>query len=116
MRNSQWQWHVLIAAAFSLAPSAKAADAVRLQETFKPGNEYHVSVRVELTGKLTPPPEKEKAAATPVEVTGESALEYDERVLALAGDGEVERTARIYRRVDLQRKVAGRLQTSTIRP
>jgi hypothetical protein len=92
-----------------------AAEPVRLQESFKPGYEYHVSVRVDLAGKLTLPPEKDKPAA-PLNVTGESAIEYDERILATAADGEVERTARIYRRVDLQRKVAGRTQNSTLRP
>src|SRR5262249_31157416 len=63
----------------------------------------------------TPPPEKGKEAM-PVTVRGESAIEYDERVLAMDSNGIVQKTARIYRRIDFQRNVGGREQQQTIRP
>src|SRR5207302_5852533 len=48
--------------------------------------------------------------------TGKSAIEYDERVLTADTDGQVQKTFRIYRRIDFQRKVGDRPQESTIRP
>src|SRR5207302_7186095 len=48
--------------------------------------------------------------------TGKSAIEYDERVLTADTDGQVQKTFRIYRRIDFQRKVGERQQESTIRP
>src|SRR5262245_1102994 len=93
----------------------RAEEAVRLQEAFPPGYQYHVSCRSELSGSLTLPPEKDKAARA-LPVTGNSAIEYDERVLARGSDGQVQKTARIYRRLTFQRKVGDRAQEGTIRP
>ncbi len=93
----------------------RAEDAVRLREAFPAGYEYHVSTRVELTGSLTLPAEKGKPAPAPLAVTGDSAIDYDERVLA-AADGEVQKTLRAYRRVDLHRNVGPQRQESTVRP
>jgi hypothetical protein len=93
----------------------RGEDPLRLEEPFRDGYEYHVSARVELSGSLTLPPSKEQPAPKPIKVTGNSAIEYDERVLALKG-GDVDRTARIYRRIEFHRTVGGRSQESTIRP
>jgi hypothetical protein len=49
-------------------------------------------------------------------VTGNSAIEYDERVLRANADGQVDRTVRLYRRIDFQRQVGDQPQESTIRP
>ncbi len=91
-----------------------AGEVVAIHETLRPGYQYHISVRVELSGNLTLPPEKGKQAQ-PLAMNGASAIEYDERVASLVS-GEVEKTVRIYRRVDLQRTVGGRPQQSTLRP
>ena len=101
-----------------LVPAARtsAEEAVRLHEEFPPGYQYHVSTRVELSGSLTLPPEKGKPAPKPLTVSGESAIEYDERVLAPAADGTVDKTARIYRRCELHRTVGGQPQQSGVRP
>lgn len=100
-------------ALLALALPAQAADGVRLREAFAPGYQYHVSSRVELSGTLTLPAEKDpKAQKLPVR--GESAIEYDERVLAFDGK-EVTRTARIYRRVEFKRQVGDRPQDATLR-
>ncbi|HYT93118.1 MAG TPA: hypothetical protein VEL76_30650, partial [Gemmataceae bacterium] len=96
-------------------PSAAAQAPVRLREAFAVGYEYHVSTRVELTGTLTLPPEKDKGPQS-LTVTGKSAIEYDERVLAQGQDGRVGKTVRLYRRVEFQRKVGEQDQESTIRP
>jgi hypothetical protein len=98
-----------------LVLNCRAADTVVLQERFQPGYQYHVSTRVELTGTLSVPTEKDRPPK-PLPLTGTSAIEYDERVLGLQTDGGVNKTARIYRRVDFQRKVGDNPQQSTIRP
>src|SRR5262249_22315628 len=59
-----------------------AEESARLQEQFPAGYQYHVSTRVQLSGTLTLPPEKDKPAPKPLPITGESAIDYDERVVA----------------------------------
>ena len=98
-----------------ISPLAHAEDAVSLREVFPVDYAYHVSTRVELTGSLSLSAEKDKPAKKPLSVKGESAIDYDERVLALA-DGEVQKTARIYRRIDFQRKIGEQTQSNTLRP
>ncbi|HZT83307.1 MAG TPA: hypothetical protein VFA26_23960 [Gemmataceae bacterium] len=106
----------LLAAAGLLLPlAARADDAVRLQEAHPVGYQYHVSSRVDLSGTLTPPAEKGKPAPKPLAVTGESAIEYDEKVLA-AADGQVLKTVRVYRRIDFKRKLGQTPQQNTLRP
>ncbi|OAI41880.1 hypothetical protein AYO40_02210 [Planctomycetaceae bacterium SCGC AG-212-D15] len=98
-----------------LAVSAVRADeAVTLRESFPSGYQYHVSSRVDLTGSLALPPEAGKEPQK-LPVVGESAIEYDERVLTVEGN-DVKKTARIYRRVEFRRKVGDRPQDATIRP
>ncbi len=104
----------LLLASRATIPSM-AEEPLRIAETSPAGLQYHVTCQVELKGTLQPEPEKGKAAR-PVALTGKSAIEYDERILAVAASGQVEKTLRIYRRVDLQRNVAGRDQQQTIRP
>jgi hypothetical protein len=71
---------------------------------------------VELSGSLTLPPEKGQSAGKTLKVSGNSAIEYDERILTRNNKGEVQKTARLYRRIDFKRTVGDRLQESTIRP
>jgi hypothetical protein len=52
----------------------------------------------------------------PLAVRGDSAIEYDERVLAVSADGQVQKTARICRRTDFRRTVAGQKQETSLRP
>jgi hypothetical protein len=99
----------------SCCAAVSAQEAITLRESFRSGYEYHVSTRVELSGTLTLPAEKEKSVK-PLPVLGTSAIEYDERVLNVAAAGAVDKTMRIYRRVDFQRQVGGRPQQSTVRP
>jgi hypothetical protein len=94
---------------------ASAEETLRLRELFPADYQYHVSTRVELSGQLTlPPPDKDKRSV-PLSVTGGSAIEYDERVLE-ARDNIVSRTARLYRRIDFERKVGDQTQQTTLRP
>src|SRR5580692_634591 len=95
----------------SLTSVLHAADEpVLLQEKFVPGYTYHVRARVDLAGALTIPADKDKPAAKPLEIRGDSVIDYDERVLSLAADKEVEKTARVFRQVQLQRTVGDRKQ------
>jgi hypothetical protein len=108
---------VLCLAAISCATTRLAAEEpVRLQEQFAAGYQYHVSTRVELSGSLSLAAEKEKPTPGPLAVVGDSALDYDERVLAVNPDGQVQKTVRIYCRIELQRKVGDRRQQTTVRP
>src|SRR5438105_4956561 len=102
--------------AFALSSSVHADEPVRLREDYAPGAQYHVSCRVELTGSLTLPPEKSGAAPKSLPVSGTSVIEYDERVLARAADGQVSKTFRIYRQIDFRRKLGNQPQESTLRP
>jgi hypothetical protein len=101
----------------ALAPRANGAeDAVQLHEAFTPGHQYHVSVRVDLTGSLTPPTAQDKTATKPVSFVGDSAIEYDERVLTADKDGVVQKTVRICQRTDFHRTLGGQEQQSALRP
>ena len=118
MSQSQkaWIWTSLGFALYSsFVLDGRAGDTVVLQEGFQPGYQYHVSTRVELTGTLSVPTEKDRPPK-PLPVTGSSAIEYDERVLSLQTGGGVSKTSRVCRRVDFQRKVGDQSQQSTIRP
>lgn len=100
--------------------TAQSEESVRLQESFTAGYQYHVSSRVDLSGSLSLPAEKDTARPTAgpasLPVIGDSAIDYDERILAVSSSGEVEKTFRIYRRMDFQRKVGDRPQSNTLRP
>ena len=90
-------------------------EPVRLQEAFVLDYEYHVSTRVKLTGKLTlPPPDKDKKPVI-LDMSGSSAIEYDERMLE-SKDGTVGRTVRVYREMEFDRTVGDQAQKSTLRP
>jgi hypothetical protein len=108
-------WAGLAVAGVALfAGGGRADEAVRLRERFPGGHQYHVRTRVEVSGTLTPPPVKGKASG-PVKVEGTSAIDYDERVLALTR-GEVSKTVRVFTKLDFQRTLAGRKQQIALRP
>jgi hypothetical protein len=94
--------------------SRAADDPVRLQEKFAVDYQYHVRVHVDLSGSLLVPAEKDKPPKK-LAVNGDSVIEYDERVLQLTRDGEVDKTARMFREVKLQRTVDDRKQEATLR-
>ncbi len=114
---SRWRYAAAWAALVTVlwAAAGRADEAVRLHETFAPGGQYRVSTRVEMSGNLTVPAEMGKTPK-PLAVSGESAIDYDERVLDVASDGTVRRTVRLFRKVDLKRKIGQRDQSTTLRP
>ncbi len=79
-----------------------------LVEKFAPDVCYHVSCRVQIDGKL-------KVPAKALDVVGQSVIEYDERVLSLSVQGEVERALRQVSRMDFERSVAGDTQKNSLR-
>ncbi len=93
-----------------------AQEPVRLRELFPVGYQYTVRARVDLSGTLTPPTVKGKPAPKPISLRGDSALEYDERVLTINAKGEVTKTVRICRRMEFRRTVADQPQATTLRP
>lgn len=112
-------WHAAVWAMFlpvvGFFPT-RADEAVRLSERFPVGYQYQVRTRVQLSGSLAVPGEKGKPAPKPVPITGESAIDYDERVLALDRDGRVGRTVRIFRRIDVERQLGDTTQKTGLRP
>lgn len=100
---------------FLASDVARAGESFTLREQFAPGYQYHVSSRVDLTGKLTVPAEKDKKAES-LQVTGQSALEYDERILTRNSDQRVEKTIRYYDKMDFERKVGDQVQQNSLRP
>jgi hypothetical protein len=99
-----------------LSRFAGAEEPVRLSEAFPVGSQYQVRTRVQLSGSLTPPKEKGKPAPKPVELSGESSIDYDERVLSLDRDRRVSKTLRIFRRIDFERRVGTDTQRASLRP
>jgi hypothetical protein len=102
-----------LALVISFSP-VQSQDTLRLKESLPPGLQYHVSSRVDLSGNLTLPADKDgKAKALPV--SGSSVIEYDERVLDGDAKGPVEKTLRVYRQMDFKRTVGDQKQESGIR-
>jgi hypothetical protein len=98
-----------------LTQSGLADEPMRLREAFVPGYVYRVSNRVEITGKLTLPAEKGQPIKT-LEVTGKSAIDYDERILKLDRDQHVEKTIRLFQKMEFQRRIGDQLQQYSLRP
>jgi hypothetical protein len=103
-------------AVFAVAGPVRAEEPVRLRERFPVGYLYQVRTRVELSGSLTPEPVKGKPAPKPVTIRGDSAVEYEERVLTVSPGGEVEKTVRVCRRMEVKRTVGGQRQGIALRP
>lgn len=114
--GTTWRAFLGVTILLGSVSAGRSQDLLTLREAFPRGYQYHVSTRVDLTGSLALPPEKGQTTPKSLPVTGESAIEYDERVLTLATDGQVNKTARIYRRIDFNRKVGDMPQQSTLRP
>jgi hypothetical protein len=89
---------------------------VRLLERFPVGYQYHVRTRVSLEGTLNLTPEPGKPPPKPLAISGESAIDYDERVLAAGKDGQVTKTVRLFRRIDFDRRMGGAPQKTSLRP
>ena len=98
-----------------LVSSAHAGEQQRLREEFTPGQQHHVSVRVQINGSLTLPADA-KAAPKVLTIIGSSAIEYDERILAINPDRSVPKTVRQYQRMDFERKVGDQHQQNSLRP
>src|SRR5262249_1992388 len=91
----------------------RAEDAYQISEKPAAGDEYHVSVRVELAGKLTLPG---GVATEPLRVSGQSRIDYDERLLEVTPAGVPARASRIYQDVQFARTIGARTQQETLRP
>jgi len=102
---------VLLAGAAPLS----AQEAVWLRERFPVGYQYRVSTRVDLAGTLTLPSEKDPATAKKVTITGQSAIDYEERVLVLGKKEQVDKTIRVYGKLNFERKIAEQLQQNALR-
>lgn len=114
--GTPWRAFLGVVVLLGVATAARCQDALTLREAFPVGYQYHVSTRVDLTGSLALPPDKGQTTPRTLPITGESAIEYDERILTLGTDRQVSKTARIYRQIDFNRKVGDLPQQSTIRP
>jgi hypothetical protein len=94
---------------------AGAQTHYKLQEAFPEGYQYHVSSRTALTGQMQSPPTKQQPTPRPLTVSGESSIEYDERILKATPEGPIDKTFRVYRRMDFERKVDNQPQKTALR-
>lgn len=102
-------------ALFLAAVFVRGEEAVRLSEAFPVGARYRVKTRVELSGSMALPPAKGKKPES-VGVAGISAIDYEERVLGAAANGDVTKTIRTCARFDFRRTLAGQKQEIALRP
>jgi hypothetical protein len=119
MKTRAWQGCFPLTVLFLslIVPGGRAAEEpIRLQERFPVGYQYHVHTKVDLTGSLTPPAEKGQPAPKPLAIKGEGVIEYDERVLAVGIDGQVQKTMRLCRRTEIKRTLGGQPQEAILRP
>ncbi len=109
--------HLLAVLTSMIIPTSQvgAEEPVLIKERFPVGYQYHVNAKVDLTGSLTPPAEKGKTASKALTVKGEGTIEYDERVMQVASDGQVRKTMRICRRTEIKRTVGDQPQEATLR-
>lgn len=94
---------------------AYPAEPVLLQERFAVGTQYQIHMRTDLSGTLTPPATKDRPNPKLLDLKGDSAFEYAERILAVDREGQVTRTVRYYQRMELKRTVADRAEESKLR-
>jgi hypothetical protein len=96
--------------------SAQPGEAVRITEDFAKDAQYHVACQVDITGELSIPAGPKDSGPKKLNVSGKSSIKYDERILRVAADRKVERTARFYRQLEFERKVGDEPQQSKLRP
>src|SRR5262245_29207131 len=104
---------VVFACLQNLLLAQTTSQSVKFAEPIGVGYMYHVSCRVNISGRLAVP--EDKGQAKDLVVVGSSAIEYDERIL-VEKDRKVDRTLRCYRRMDFDRKVGDQMQQNTLRP
>jgi hypothetical protein len=100
----------------SVTAGQESSQKVWLQEKSAVGQQYHVSCRVKLRGELRLPPEKPNGPPQTAAFTGSSAIDYAEKILEVAANGVVQRTIRLYERLDFQRRLGQQEQVSQLRP
>jgi len=111
---SRFSLSVFVCASLCL-PTLVADDSYRLQEQFTAGLQYHVQTRVDISGKLQPPAMMAKEPPPAITVSGESAIDYSEKILAVDKDGMPNRTARLFSRMDFERTIGKEKQQSSLR-
>src|SRR5262249_14582217 len=102
--------------AYASSVSAQPNEAVRLTENFGKDAQYSVNCQVEIAGVLTLPAAAKDMSPKPLKVSGKSSIKYDERILRLSADRQVDRTIRYYRQLEFVRKVGDEEQHSKLRP
>lgn len=106
---------IAIACSLSLSwCSLVAGETAFLVERPQIGNTYHVSVRTDLSGSLTPPTQKAQPAQL-ITLRGESVFDYDERILEVGTDGLPSKTVRSCQQMRVERTVAGQAQKNILR-
>ena len=112
VRFAPW---LAVMAAIMAAGRVHAQDSIRISEPLPLGAQHYISCRVEVSGSLTLPAEKGQPSPKTLNVSGTSTIDYHERVLTLNDAKQVKTTARMYRKLDFQRKVGDQTQTATLR-
>ncbi|MFL5341249.1 MAG: hypothetical protein ACJ8F7_13965 [Gemmataceae bacterium] len=110
------RWFATLIAPALVTAVAAAQEPLRLIEKFPVGYQYHVSSRFSGGGTLPVPAKKDRGTGQSLDMTGKSVAEYDERILDADAGGEVHKTLRIFRQVDLHKTLGKDEFPLTIRP
>lgn len=92
---------------------AQQGDAIRIDEKFAEHGAFRVNCRVQIQGKLEG--KDASGMALTFGVTGESQIEYDERLLVI-NNGVVEKSLRLFSKLNFQRKIGQEEQKASLRP
>jgi hypothetical protein len=101
--------HVLLSGILLLAAARSAQAPIRLEERLTPNMAYHVSCRVQLVGKMSVPDKT-------LDIEGKSEIEYDERILRQSASGAVDKTLRLFAKMEFERKIGSDQQKLALRP
>jgi hypothetical protein len=110
MRRTSSIWSLILLIAHASPLVAQPTEPVRITESFTKDAQYHVNCQVEISGVLALPNQ-----AKQLKVAGKSSIKYDERILRLTADHQVDRTVRFYRQLEFERKVGDEEQQSKLR-
>ncbi|MEI7683904.1 MAG: hypothetical protein WCL32_02675, partial [Planctomycetota bacterium] len=100
--------HVLLSGILLLAAARSAQAPIRLEERLTPNMAYHVSCRVQLVGKMSVPDKT-------LDIEGKSEIEYDERILRQSASGAVDKTLRLFAKMEFERKIGSDQQKLALR-
>jgi hypothetical protein len=96
-------------------PFAAANEPVRLVEKATPGSEFRVVTQSTISGELLTPVAKDKPPER-IRISGNSSIDYSERVLPVDAKDADFKSLRVYEKIDFEKKAGDRTDNMTLRP